>query len=32
MDGMLLRGEIHRDRIWPNVPPAYVHHVRFCRD
>jgi phosphatidylethanolamine/phosphatidyl-N-methylethanolamine N-methyltransferase len=32
MDGMLQRGEIHRDRIWPNVPPAYVHHVRFCRD
>ncbi|MCE9604677.1 MAG: methyltransferase domain-containing protein [Planctomycetia bacterium] len=29
MDGMLARGEIHRDRIWPNVPPAYVHHVRF---
>jgi phosphatidylethanolamine/phosphatidyl-N-methylethanolamine N-methyltransferase len=21
--------EIHRDRIWPNVPPAYVHHIRF---
>lgn len=32
MDGMLQRGEIHRDRIWPNVPPAYVHHVRFGRD
>lgn len=31
MDGILQRGEIHRDRIWPNVPPAYVHHVRFGR-
>jgi len=31
MDGILRRGEIHRDRIWPNVPPAYVHHVRFGR-
>lgn len=31
MDGILSRGEIHRDRIWPNVPPAYVHHVRFGR-
>ena len=21
--------EIKRDWIWPNVPPAWVHHVRF---
>lgn len=29
MDGILRRGEFHRDKVWPNVPPAYVHHVRF---
>lgn len=28
MDGVL-QHEIRRDRIWANVPPAYVHHVRF---
>jgi phosphatidylethanolamine/phosphatidyl-N-methylethanolamine N-methyltransferase len=22
-------GEIHRDWIWPNVPPAWVHHVQL---
>jgi len=22
------RGEIRRDWVWPNVPPAWVHHVR----
>jgi phospholipid N-methyltransferase len=27
MDGVL-QHEIRRDRIWANVPPAYVHHVR----
>ena len=28
--GRLLKDhEIRRDWIWPNVPPAYVHHVRF---
>jgi phospholipid N-methyltransferase len=28
--GTLLRGhEIRRDWIWPNVPPAWVHHVRL---
>lgn len=28
--GGLLNGhEIRRDWIWPNVPPAFVHHVRF---
>lgn len=25
----VLQHEIRRDRIWANVPPAYVHHVRF---
>ena len=29
MDGLLEAGEIHRDHIWVNVPPAYVHHVRL---
>jgi phospholipid N-methyltransferase len=28
MDGVLA-GEIRRDHVWVNVPPAYVHHVRF---
>jgi phosphatidylethanolamine/phosphatidyl-N-methylethanolamine N-methyltransferase len=28
MDGVLT-GEIRRDHVWVNVPPAYVHHVRF---
>jgi phosphatidylethanolamine/phosphatidyl-N-methylethanolamine N-methyltransferase len=28
--GALLREhEIHRDWIWPNLPPAWVHHVRL---
>jgi phosphatidylethanolamine/phosphatidyl-N-methylethanolamine N-methyltransferase len=28
--GRVLHGsEIRRDWIWPNVPPAWVHHVRF---
>ena len=31
MDGILRHGEIHRDHVWPNVPPAYVHHVRFAK-
>jgi len=26
----LLRHEIRRDWIWPNFPPAWVHHVRFA--
>jgi len=25
----VLAGEIRRDHIWANVPPAYVHHVRM---
>jgi phosphatidylethanolamine/phosphatidyl-N-methylethanolamine N-methyltransferase len=31
LDGLLRNGEVHRDHIWVNVPPAYVHHVRFVR-
>jgi phospholipid N-methyltransferase len=30
MDGVLRAGEIRRDHVWANVPPAYVHHVRFA--
>lgn len=30
LDGVLRR-EIRRDHIWVNVPPAYVHHVRFSK-
>lgn len=26
---VLGRYEVRRDWIWPNVPPAWVHHVRF---
>jgi phospholipid N-methyltransferase len=26
---LLAEHEIHRDWIWPNVPPAWVHHVRL---
>ncbi|NUQ64176.1 MAG: methyltransferase domain-containing protein [Pirellulales bacterium] len=29
MDAVLRGNEIRRDWIWPNVPPAWVHHVRF---
>jgi phospholipid N-methyltransferase len=34
--GRALRGaldgnEIHRDLVWPNLPPAWVHHVRFAQ-
>jgi phospholipid N-methyltransferase len=29
IDGILDGSEIHRDWIWPNVPPAWVHHVRL---
>lgn len=28
LDAVLDRGEIRRDWVWPNVPPAWVHHVR----
>jgi len=27
---VLDRHEVRRDWIWPNVPPAWVHHVRFA--
>lgn len=27
----LSREEFHRERIWPNLPPAYVHHLRAPR-
>jgi len=28
MGALLDAHEIHRDWVWPNVPPAWVHHVR----
>jgi phospholipid N-methyltransferase len=31
MDRVLSRGEIRRDHVFSNVPPAYVHHVRYHR-
>jgi len=29
MQAVLGRHEFRRDWVWPNVPPAWVHHVRF---
>ena len=29
MNGLLTGHEVRRDWIWPNVPPAWVHHVRY---
>ena len=29
LDGVLGDGEIRRDRVWVNVPPAWVHHVQM---
>jgi phosphatidylethanolamine/phosphatidyl-N-methylethanolamine N-methyltransferase len=29
LDEVLVGHEIRRDWVWPNVPPAWVHHVRF---
>lgn len=29
MQAVLARHEFRRDWVWPNVPPAWVHHVRF---
>jgi phospholipid N-methyltransferase len=29
LDGLLGDREIRRDWVWPNVPPAWVHHVRI---
>jgi phospholipid N-methyltransferase len=31
MDRVLKNGEIRRDHVFTNVPPAYVHHVRYHR-
>ena len=25
-------GEFHRERVWPNLPPAYVHHLRISNN
>ena len=27
--GMLAKREFAREWVWPNVPPAWVHHIRF---
>ena len=32
LDHFLHVGEVRRDLIWPNVPPAWVHHVRTAGD
>lgn len=29
INGLLERHEFHRDLIWSNVPPAWVHHIRL---
>jgi phosphatidylethanolamine/phosphatidyl-N-methylethanolamine N-methyltransferase len=29
MGGLLAEHEVRRDWVWPNVPPAWVHHLRF---
>ena len=29
LDRTLSGREIKRDWVWPNIPPAWVHHVRF---
>jgi hypothetical protein len=29
LEGLLKEKEIRRDAVWANVPPAWVHHVRF---
>jgi phospholipid N-methyltransferase len=29
IDGVLGEREFARDWVWPNVPPAWVHHLRF---
>jgi phosphatidylethanolamine/phosphatidyl-N-methylethanolamine N-methyltransferase len=29
LDDLLVPHEFRRDWIWPNVPPAWVHHVRL---
>ncbi len=32
LNALLREHEIRREWIWPNVPPAWVHHVRFAPD
>ena len=32
LESFLRAGEVRRDMIWPNVPPAWVHHVRTAGD
>lgn len=32
LDEILTRHEFHRDCVWPNFPPAWVHHVRLSED
>ena len=29
IEGMLGEREFAREWVWPNVPPAWVHHIRF---
>jgi len=29
IEAMLRQREFAREWIWPNVPPAWVHHIRF---
>ena len=29
IDGILSDREFAREWVWPNVPPAWVHHLRF---
>ncbi|HXT57945.1 MAG TPA: methyltransferase domain-containing protein, partial [Pirellulales bacterium] len=29
LEQILARHEFHRDCVWPNLPPAWVHHVRL---
>ena len=29
IDGVLCQREFAREWVWPNVPPAWVHHLRF---
>jgi phosphatidylethanolamine/phosphatidyl-N-methylethanolamine N-methyltransferase len=29
IDGVLSEREFAREWVWPNVPPAWVHHIRF---
>ena len=29
LEGLFAEGRIARDWVWPNLPPAWVHHVRL---